>query len=382
VGTAAPPRAGYRADLGALRRRRLEHEATADPTSPATATELLTLRHREVSLAGGRPDELLALGDDVDRAVRRFPGWPDLRLLRATLALAVHRSDVARAALTAVPELSGLPAGRVLAADLATFDGDYAVAREGYLQAAREEPGWDVEARLASLAVATGDVRGAEDRYAAAEDDLTAKQLRSFAWVRVQRAELALRLGDLARAGRFLDDAEAAYPGWWYVAAHRAAVDSARGRPEDAVAGYRAVLAEVDRPEFREALGTALLAVGRPEEAAACHAAALAVYSASAARGEVHYLHHLAAFCADVRPDPPAAVTWAQADVRLRRTGATLSLLAWCLYRAGRTAEALAAVEEAEALGADDPRLRARAREIRHAASTRALSGHPASGGR
>jgi Flp pilus assembly protein TadD len=69
----------------------------------------------------------------------------------------------------------------------------------------------------------------------------------------------------------------------------------------------------------------------------------------------VHYLHHLAEFFADVQPDGDAAVAWAQADVRLRRNGTTLSLLAWCLYRAGRTAEALAAVGAAEALGAGDP---------------------------
>ncbi|MCW2699770.1 MAG: bepA 4, partial [Blastococcus sp.] len=117
------------------------------------------------------------------------------------------------------------------------------------------------------------------------------------------------------------------------------------------------------------ALGTALAACGQDRAAAACHTAALADYSASAARGEVHYLHHLAEFSADVRPDTEAAVHWAQADVRLRRNGATLSLLAWCLYRAGRIAEALAAVEAAEALGAGDPRLRERGALIRRSAT-------------
>jgi hypothetical protein len=81
----------------------------------------------------------------------------------------------------------------------------------------------------------------------------------------------------------------------------------------------------------------------------------------------VHYLHHLAAFHADVRPHPSAAITWARQDVALRRSGSSLSLLAWCLYRGGRTAEALAVLDEAFALGAGDPRLRARAREIRQA---------------
>jgi len=366
---AAPAATGYRADLQALRRRLVQHEVPVQPAGPTAVSELLTLRHREVNLSGGRPDELLALGEAVDRALDRFPDWPDLWLLRATVALSLHRTELARQVLAAVPVLTDLPPGRVLAGDLAQFDGDYAGARTAYLRAAGEEPGWDTDARLAALAVSTGNLAEAEDRYDAAEDDLTVKQLRSFAWVRVQRAELARHLGDLERASWFLAGAEAAYPGWWYVRAARAALDSASGRPEDAVTGYRAALAEVDRPEYREALGTALAACGQDREAAACHAAALADYSASAARGEVHYLHHLAEFFADVQPDGDAAVAWAQADVRLRRNGTTLSLLAWCLYRAGRTAEALAAVGAAEALGAGDPRLRERASLIRRSAT-------------
>jgi hypothetical protein len=125
------------------------------------------------------------------------------------------------------------------------------------------------------------------------------------------------------------------------------------------------VLAEVDRPEFREALGTAFAGAGQPESAAECHAFAVSAYLASVARGEVHYLHHLASFHADVRPHPGAALAWARQDAELRRTGPTLSLLAWCLHLAAQRTEALAVLDEAFALGADDPVLCARARRIR-----------------
>jgi hypothetical protein len=361
------PRPGYDADLAGLRQQLVEHEAAADPGSPTAACEVLTLRHREATLSGGRPAELLAIGAEIDRAVERFPVWPDLRLLRATVALALHRVDLARAALDAVPGLTDVPPGRVLAADLAQFDGDYAGARAGYLAAAREDPRWDTCARLAALALATGDVEGADDRYAMAEDEITAKQMRAFAWVRAQRADLAAAVGEFGRAERHLADAELAYPGWWYVTAHRAALDLARDRPQAAAAGYQKVLADVDRPEFREALGTALAAAGEPAQGAAWHHSALAEYRRSADRGDVHYLHHLAAYYADVEPDPEAAVAFARDDVRVRRNGATLSLLAWCLHRAGRTAEAEHIVQEAFALGAGDPVLQARAQEIRRA---------------
>jgi tetratricopeptide (TPR) repeat protein len=357
--------ADYRADVAAVCRARIEREAAADPESAGATTEVLVLRHHEVMLTGGRPEEVLALGRAVERAIGWFPAWPDLRLLRATLALTVHRPDVAAASLAAVPGLTEQPPGRVLAADLAQFSGDYAGARAGYLRAARDDPQWDTTARLAALAIATGHFAEADDLYAEAEDEITAKQMRSFAWVRVQRAELAQALGDVERAGRHLTVAERAYPGWWYVAVHRAALDAALGRHAQAAVGYRDVLAEVDRPEYREAHGTVLAAAGDADGAADCHAAAVATYLASAARGEVHYLHHLAAFYADVRPSPQVAVAWAEQDVALRRNGATLSLLAWCLHRAGRAEQARAVVEEAFALGAGDPLLQQRARIIR-----------------
>jgi tetratricopeptide (TPR) repeat protein len=354
---------GFRADLAAVSRLRRDREAEA-AGGPAATSEVLTLRHREVMLAGGRPEDVLALGRDVDAAVVRFPTWPDLRLLRATIALAVHRADLAMAALGA-PGLTAQPPGRVLAADIALFSGDYPAARAGYQRAAQEDPLWDTTARLAALAVATGCWTEADDLYAAAEDEITAKQMRAFAWVRVQRADLARATGDLDRAGRLLGDADRAYPDWWYVAAHRAAHDLALERWEQAIDGYRAVLAEVDRPEFREALGTAFAGAGRADYAAECHAFAVSAYLASVARGEVHYLHHLAAFHADVRPHPGAAQAWARQDADLRRTGPTLSLLAWCLHLAGRRTEALAVLDEAFALGAGDPVLCARARRIR-----------------
>jgi tetratricopeptide (TPR) repeat protein len=359
----------YHSDVSTVCRARIEREAAADPDSAAATTEVLTLRHREVMLTGGRPEELLALGRAVERAVDWFPAWPDLRLLRATLALAVHRPELAATSLAALPGLTRRPPGRVLAADVAQFSGDYVGARRRYLWAAREDPQWDTTARLAALATATGRCDEAEDLYAAAEEEITAKQMRSFAWVRVQRGALAQALGDVERAARFLTDAERAYPGWWYVGAHRAALDAELGRYAQAAAGYREVLAEVDLPEYREAHGSVLAAAGDADSAAACHATAVAAYLASAARGEVHYLHHLAVFYADVRPHHQSAMAWARQDVALRRTGATLSLLAWCLYRAGHTDEALTALDEAFALGAGDPLLQKRARVIRGSAA-------------
>ena len=355
------PSTGWAADVTALRARLAAHEATA-ATGPTAAAERLTLRHRLISLTSGHPSALLALLTSVDAAVHEFPGWPDLLLLRGSLGLAVHRPDVASAALAALDDAADMPPVQVLAAHLAAFCGEYADARALYTEANRLDPQWDIWARLADLDVATGRFDEAEQCFDAAEDELTVKQMRAFAWVRVQRGDLALALGDHDRAAARYDDAERAYAGWWYVAAHRAALDVARGRPEAAVNAYLGVIAVADRPEFREGLGTALSAAGRPFEAATCLESALSEYTASAERDEVHYLHHLAGYW--MSRDPTLAVGWARRDAEVRRDGRTLSMLAACLFRAGRPLEARRTLHEALQLGAGDPVLRARLAQI------------------
>jgi tetratricopeptide (TPR) repeat protein len=354
----AAPATGWAADVASLR----ERLAAAHGDGPAAVAGRLTLRHRLATLTGGHPRDLLALRASADAAVTAYPDWPDLRLLQGSLALALHRPDRACTALGALAGIAGSPPVQVLAADLARSGGDYARAGVLYRAADGVDPQWSTRARLAALAVETGDLGEAGRWYAAAEDELTVKQLRAFAWVRVQRGDLALSCEDHATAGRCYDDADAAYPGWWYVAARRAALDAAAGRTDDAVAGYGAVLAVVDRPDLREAFGRALTAHGAADRAGAWVSSAVEEYTASAQRGETHWLHHLAESCLD--RDPSLAVAWARRDVAVRRCGGTLSLLAWCLHRAGRRVEAWRTVQEAFSLGAGDPVLVARGRAI------------------
>jgi tetratricopeptide (TPR) repeat protein len=355
------PAVGWAADVAGLRDRLAAAEAD-DAPGPNAAAERLTLRHRLTTLTGAHPAEQLALLAAVDAAVERFPDWPDLRLLQGSLGLALHRPDLAAGSLAALDDVRDQPPVQLLAADLAAFTGAYPRAQELYGAANRADPRWDTWARLADLHVATGRFDEAQHCFDEAEDELSCKQMRAFAWVRVQRGDLARALGDADGAAARYDEADRAYPGWWYVTARLAALDAARGRPDAAAAGYLSVMATVDRPEFREGLGTALAACGRPFEAATCLESALAEYTASAERGEVHYLHHLAGHW--MPRDPAVAVGWARRDVDVRRDGRTLSLLAECLFRTGRVREARRTLREALALGAGDPQLAARVAEI------------------
>jgi len=199
-----------------------------------------------------------------------------------------------------------------------------------------------------------GDVDDADRLYEEAEDELSVKEMRHFAWVELQRGLLDLAHGRHAQALAHYDRADRAYSGYWMVAEHQAELLAARGDYEAAAALYGQLIARAPRPELQQALGELYLQMGRPEAAEPWLAGAVSAYLASAVRGDVHYYHHLADFYADVRKDGAEAVKWARKDIELRENFATLAALAWALYRDGRFAESLETMEDALSSGAQN----------------------------
>jgi tetratricopeptide (TPR) repeat protein len=209
---------------------------------------------------------------------------------------------------------------KALAADLDVEKGRYDEARRGYEGLDRS---WSALARLANLEAKLGNPARADELYAEAEDELTAKELRSYCWLELQRGALARP----AEAERHYERAERAYSGDWLVDEHKARLRVAQGRLEEALELYRAVAARAPRPEAHQALGDVYLRMGRTEEARPWHDLALAAYLDSVERGGVHYLHHLAHFYLESRPDPAKAARWARADYELRPNLETRALL-------------------------------------------------------
>jgi tetratricopeptide (TPR) repeat protein len=252
------------------------------------------------------------------------------------------------------PALAGRLEGRVLTADIAFQEGRYEECREGLERVIDEHRTWDHLARLAHWKGKMGDPDGADELYSEAEDDLTAKEMRSYAWLELQRGVLAITHGRYERAGRHYRRANQAYPGHWHVDEHVAELFAAQGQFEEAVALFKSVIARAPKPELRQALGELYVCMSRPEEAQPWFDAALAAYLESVQQGGVHYYHHLADFYADAQEDPVAAVQWARKDLALRSNFSTQSALAWALFKAGEVAEGLEFIREAVASGVQD----------------------------
>lgn len=296
----------------------------------------------------------------------RCPG--DLYFLKAKAAFALHRLPEARSNLCAEPSLLATVHGRALLADLDFQEGHYAQAKRQYESVIADHRTWDNLARLANFCAKMGEATRADQLYEEAEDELTVKEMRSYAWLELQRGVLDLAHGRHDEADAHYARAARAYTGYWLVAEHRAELLAARGDFEQAAEQYERVVAQVPRPELHQALGELYALMDRRGRARSWQVRARAGYIESVRRGGVHYYHHLTAFYANVLDDPTEAVAWARKDIALRDNFSTQAGLAWALYRNGQTAEALEWIQQALSSGAKDAHLFSQAAAIWQAA--------------
>jgi tetratricopeptide (TPR) repeat protein len=292
-----------------------------DPADGAdAAARRAHLRLRQARLSGV-VDQLRSADTAVSTALRRYPGWPDLNYLRASADIDLHRPGAALAHLDGAPGLAESPAGLELRGAALGQLGRHSEAGDCFSRALAADPSWHGLAGLAQVRAAEGEPDAADALYAQAEDELTAKEMSAFAWVRAARGALAASSGDHETAWARYRSAAAAFSGYWLVQSHIAGLLRRENRLDEAAAAYSAVHTCTARPEIAQALGDVHRLRGDGRESARWYPVALAGYLDSAARGEALYLHHLAAFYADVAGQPEEAARWAARDAQARLAG-------------------------------------------------------------
>lgn len=331
------------------------------------------LRYARATLTGLPSDTALA-DRATAQALQAFGRDPDLLLLQATLDLHEHRWQAAERLFAETPFLAGTPRGRLLRADIDLQNGRYAAARAACADAVARGRTWDTLARLAHVTALTGDTDAADALYAEAEEDITAKEMRAYAWVILQRGWLQFSRGRYDRAAAHYARAERAYSGYWLTDDYIGELLAAQGRFDEAEARFQRLAARVPRPDLQQRLGDLYAFMGRPADAAPWHDLALKGYLAATARGDVQYLHHLASFYADVKQDGAEAAKWARRDLQSRENAAALDALAWALHRDRRFDEAFATSQRALATGVRD------AHTLGHAAAIAIAAGHADTG--
>jgi tetratricopeptide (TPR) repeat protein len=350
------------ADIEALRPQALD-----EPFEVESATKYAYRLYQRASLSGDLR-QFREAERAIDAVIARLERPDDLQLLRANLCFKLHRLYCVRRIFADRPDLRETEEGRKLDADLLFQEGRYGEARDTYLRAIDQCRSWDNLARYAHFLGKFEGANEADQLYAEAEDELTSKQMRSFAWIRLQRGALELERGRYDEAASHYATAERAYPGYWMVAEHRAGLLARQGRYEGAAAEYRELAEGVAKPELWQTLGDLYRHMGAHDRAESWHNRALAAFEESAARGEVHYYHHLVDFHCAVTKRPAEAVRWAQKDVELRNNFSTQAALAWALHLDGKPPAALEWLEKALASGVRDAHLFSHASAIYDAA--------------
>lgn len=366
------PSSDYDRDLADVNRRlaQVRSQSTGSRSISAQAAVLA-----EKALLTENCTDLVQARDAVQNVLAGVDPAPAFVALQAKLLLQLHQIEAAERAVGWLETHAPRHADSVgLRIDLLIEAGKFSEAQalcEAGLKRRRE---WPMLARLARVNTLLGRYKKADALYLEAEDTLTAKQMRVFAWLEVQRGRGAASQGRWDQAESHYARAEQAYSGLWLVAGCRAEAAAAQGDYALGVALYEALIERTDRPELCQTLGELYRFSDDPVRAKAWHERALAGYHDSADRGEVIYYHHLADFYADLRGDGEAAVTWARRDFARRPGPRTRQTLAWALYRVGAVSEALTEITVVLSTGLQNAHLFEQAARINLAAGRKKQS--------
>ena len=273
----------------------------------------------------------------IEQAFGEVGPSEDLLLLRANFNFKLHRLDAAENDLRVLD--AATPGVEALRADLAFHRGRYDDARRGYAHEVDLAGKWDDYARLAYLQSRTGDFAAADRSYAQAEEQISVKEMRSYAWVELQRGLLSFERGHYDAALAHYRKADRAYSGYWLIEEHIAEVLDRLGKRGEAIALYEKIIATTHNPEYVNALARI---TGRGDlyaEADRLNAARFALYPEAA----IGHLIRDALARPTARPD---LVQLAARNVALRPNAESKLLLARAFLKVNDRAAAAKLLDE------------------------------------
>jgi len=235
-----------------------------------------------------------------------------------------------------------------------------------------------IEQRRARLAALHGDLSGAQRHLANAlmmALELTIPPRETVAWCRWQLGDTAFAAGDYATAERHYNDALTTFPNYFRALASLGRVRAAQGDVTGAIERYEHTVRIIPDPAFVAALGDLYKLAGRYKDAAAQYSLVEKIGHLNELNGSL-YNRQLALFYADHDLKPEEAYANASREYAVRRDIYGADALAWTAFKAGKTAEAQAAIKEALRLGTRDARLSYHAGMIARAAGDRNQAGN------
>ena len=233
------------------------------------------------------------------------------------------------------------------------------------------------EQRIARLALLRGEPGNATEHFRKALQmalAMPAPQREAVAWCRWQLGETAFLTGDYAGAEKHYRDALTTFPNYFRALASLGRVRAARGDLSGAAEQYEKAINIFPDPSYVAALGDIYHLLGREQDATAQYKLVAVIAHLNLASGNI-YNRQEALFCADHDIQSEKAYQNAMQEYAVRKDIYGADAVAWTALKAGKLAEAQAAIKEALRLGTRDSKLFYHAGMIAQAAGDRALAG-------
>jgi tetratricopeptide (TPR) repeat protein len=245
--------------------------------------------------------------------------------------------------------------------------GRYDEAQSAYARMMAIAPDFYAYSRRSGAKSIHGDPDGAvADLARAIELGQASRQPReSVAWAQWQLANEELAQGHVREAETQHLAALETYPGYHRALAGLGEVRVAEGRYADAIDLFRRAIAVIPMPGYAAALGDAYAKTGARREAERQYALVEYIGRLNSLN-TVLYNRELAYFYADHDLKLGDSLALARHELLVRQDVYAYDVLAWALYKNGRTAEAAAAIAQARRLGTRDARLWYHAGMIHH----------------
>lgn len=217
-----------------------------------SSLRLLYFRMRYAALSGEITDYQTA--EKLLNAIQdSFGATPQLLLFKARFAVKLHRLPAAETIILQLDHESRRQAAAI-SADIALQLGRYQEAGRAYVRNAAVHGSWDNLARLAHYKFHSGAVEEAEALYVKAQQQLSAKQMREYAWLELQRGIIDLELQHYEQALLHYRHAQRAYSGYWLIEEHVAEVLALLGNRHEAIKLYKKIIRSTPKPELISAL--------------------------------------------------------------------------------------------------------------------------------
>lgn len=209
--------------------------------------------------------------------------------------------------------------------------------------------------RISYIRSLYGDRKGAIEAMKMAAESAAPQNPESGAWCRVHLGDELINDGRLDEAEREYNHALYLFPDYHLALAAKARARYAAGDADSAITFYKRAIERVPLPDYIAALGDLYAKLGHMDEAKQQYDQVEFIEKMGPTGGT--YSRQLALFWADHDIRLDEALEIAKNERAARKDIYASDILAWCLYKKGKFAEAKNSMDEALRLNTRDPRL-------------------------